>query len=1016
MAATGTLAAPAAHAIRADDDRPAPNVIVVFCDDMGWGDVGCFGHPTIKTPNLDRMAAEGQKWTQFYAAAPLCTPSRAGLLTGRYPIRSGMTSATRAVLLPDSGGGLPPEETTLAEFLKQKGYATGCFGKWHLGHLPRFLPTARGFDTFFGILYSNDMDFDGRGADYLKEARRDPDFFTDFAHYNVPLMQDQAIIERPVDQRTLTRRCTEKALQFVRANQDRPFFVYLPHAMPHAPLFCSGDFRGKSRRGLYGDVVEELDWSVGQIMTTLKELKIDGKTMLMFSSDNGPWLHFHTHGGSAGPLRGGKGTTFEGGQRAPTLFWWPGTIPAGSVVAGLGCATDMMATLASLTGFRLPADRKLDSVDLSPALLGAGKSPRTTLAYWTRAELCAYREGPWKLHVKERHPVEYWRTEKTTAPELYHVETDIAEAYNVADRYPEIVERLIKAMRAHKDDIDPVPDQLAMANTAKRSADARAEAIDLRRLLEQMLNRARIAEFPEPEFVCRQASSYNRRSKTPGTADWFAGHDFDQFYGSIEREGRREWIMLDAEGPGVVVRWWLTQFRNAGTIRIYLDGTPEPLFEGDGNTLVGGKMLAEPPLAGIVGGGRNLYLPIPFRNHCRITFESPRPDADFAKAVPPFTNESIFYNINYVQYPAGTDVQSLTMADLEAHHELIANVGRELQHPARNALPVRRTVEGGRQVLKPGESLIRKCSGSGAIAVLRIKLDAKDLPQALRSTVLTAAFDGRRTVAAPVGEFFGSGLGLNPYQSWWSKVENDGWMTCWWPMPFKESAEVRVTNHHAAESVDVQFGELGITDWTWTPRTMYFHTAWRGEDMIRFGSNSDPQHIKDWNYVTIAGKGVYAGDSLSLYNRPVMEGRLGPWWGEGDEKIYVDGESFPSHFGTGSEDYYGYAFNHTKPFEAPFHAQPSAGGNWGIGHTTDVRGRVLDGIPFKTAFRFDMELYHWQPNVSNDYAATTQWYAFPGTTDNGQLTPAKVREKIGQPLSGGGAGRLGKGGTEEGRR
>ncbi len=450
---------------RAGEARAEPNIIVVFCDDLGWGDLGCFGNPTIRTPNLDRLAAEGQKWTQFYNAEALCTPSRAGLLTGRYPVRNGMSSATRAVLEPDSGGGLPPEEITIAELLEQKGYATGCFGKWHLGHLPRFLPTAQGFDTFYGIPYSNDMDCAGRGRDYFTEARNDPDYMPDFQDYNVPLMRDAAIIERPVDQRTLTRRCTEQAIDFIKTNREKPFFVYLPHVMPHAPLFCSEDFRGKSRRGLYGDVVEEIDWSVGRLMTTLEELKIEGNTLLMFSSDNGPWLHFHTHGGSPGPLRGGKGTTFEGGQRAPTIFWWPGRIPPGSVVSDLGCATDLMATLAALTGTTLPTDRKLDSLDLSPSLVGSGRSPRRSMAYWTYGELQAFREGPWKLHVMKRHPVEYWRVESPTAPELYNVEQDVAEAYNVADRHPEIVERLQKAMAAHKADIDPVPDQLAIRQT-----------------------------------------------------------------------------------------------------------------------------------------------------------------------------------------------------------------------------------------------------------------------------------------------------------------------------------------------------------------------------------------------------------------------------------------------------------------------------------------------------------------------------------------------------------------------
>ena len=522
-------------------------------------------------------------------------------------------------------------------------------------------------------------------------------------------------------------------------------------------------------------------------------------------------------------------------------------------------------------------------------------------------------------------------------------------------------------------------------------------SVDLCSLLDDMLDRAKIAEFPQPEFVCKQASSYNRRSKAPGNADWFAGCDFDQFYGSTGVGGRKEWIMLDAAGPGVVTRWWLTQFHNAGTIRIYLDGAAEPLVAGQGKDLVGGGTLTGPPLAAIVGGGRNLYLPIPFGAHCRITFESPKADADFTKVVPPFTNESLFYNINYLQYPAGTAVKSLTLADLEANRGLIAKVGRELMQPENNALTIQRTVNGGKETLQPGQTISRRITGPGAIAVLRLKLGATDIPQAMRATVLTVSFDGKRTVCAPCGEFFGCGLGVNPFKDWWRMVNKDGWMTCWWPMPFRESAEICVTHHGTGPSVEVELADIGIADWRWTGRTMYFHTAWRGENLIQFGSNSDPQNIKDWNYVTIAGKGVYAGDSLSLYNRPAMQGSIGPWWGEGDEKIFVDGESFPSQFGTGSEDYYGYAFNSGAPFAAPFHAQPVAKGNSGVGHTTNERVRIHDRIPFKTGFKFDMELYHWQPNTRNDYATTTHWYAFDNATDNGQASPEKVRGKIGQP-------------------
>ncbi len=446
-----------------------PNVIVIFCDDLGWGDLGCFGNPTIQTPNLDRMAQEGQKWTQFYVAAPVCTPSRAALMTGRYPIRNGMTSAKQAVLFPNSGGGLPSDEITLAEMLKQSGYRTGIVGKWHLGHLPEYLPTQQGFDSYFGIPYSNDMDKVG-GPGYQAEARKDPNYYPSIKHYNVPLMRDTEIIERPADQNTLTQRYTDEAVRFIQENRNRPFFLYLPHSMPHIPLFASDKYRGKSSRGLYGDVVEELDASVGQILGTLRELKLDGKTMVVFSSDNGPWLSFETHGGSAGPLRAGKGTTFEGGQRVPTIFWWPGRIPP-NTVHELGSTLDLMATLASITGGELPVDRTLDSFDLSDVLLRGGKSPRQEMFYWTNAQLHAVRVGPWKLHIQAREPVNYGKAVELLSPELYHLERDISEKYNVADKHPEIVERLLRKIEEHRASIEPHKDMLAIPLSPSNSID-----------------------------------------------------------------------------------------------------------------------------------------------------------------------------------------------------------------------------------------------------------------------------------------------------------------------------------------------------------------------------------------------------------------------------------------------------------------------------------------------------------------------------------------------------------------
>ena len=295
-------------ACQAPSETIRPNLVVIFCDDLGYGDLGTFGHPTIRTPNLDRMAQEGQKWTHFYAAASVCTPSRAALLTGRLPVRNGMMSPKSRVLFPDSASGIPENEVTLAEALRAQGYATGCVGKWHLGHLPQYLPTNNGFDSYFGIPYSNDMDQTRKGStrDLVKTAR--------IEYWNVPLLRDREVVERPADQRTITKRYSEEAVRFIRENRERPFFLYLAHSLPHVPLFASEEFLGTSKRGLYGDVVEEIDHGVGQIMQTLTDLGIAERSLVVFTSDNGPWLPYKEHGGSAGLLREGKGSDLGRGH------------------------------------------------------------------------------------------------------------------------------------------------------------------------------------------------------------------------------------------------------------------------------------------------------------------------------------------------------------------------------------------------------------------------------------------------------------------------------------------------------------------------------------------------------------------------------------------------------------------------------------------------------------------------------------------------------------------------------
>jgi len=461
IAVAALHAAPASGLNRTVSADDKPNFIIIFCDDLGYGDLGCFGHPTIRTPNLDRMAAEGQKWTNFYVGASVCTPSRAALLTGRLPIRNGMMSAQRRVLFPDSRGGLPAEEITIAECLKTVGYATAAVGKWHLGHLPEYLPTTQGFDTYWGIPYSNDMDARPGFPNYRQLAQQDPNYVAPIEQYHVPILHDTTEVERPADQHTLTRRYTEKTIEFVREHRAEPFFVYLAHNLPHIPLYTGKEHRGTSRRGLYGDVIEEIDAGVGRILATLNELELDRKTLVVFTSDNGPWLPFETHGGSAGLLRGGKGTTWEGGMREPTLFWWPGKILPG-VQMELGATMDLLPTCCTLAGASLPSDRALDGYDLSGVLLGkTDQGPRDRVFFWREEQLYAVRLGPWKAHFITQgcYGLGEKREEHQT-PQLYHLEYDPSEQYNVADRHPDKIEILKTAAEEHRQSIGPVENEL----------------------------------------------------------------------------------------------------------------------------------------------------------------------------------------------------------------------------------------------------------------------------------------------------------------------------------------------------------------------------------------------------------------------------------------------------------------------------------------------------------------------------------------------------------------------------
>ncbi len=443
-----------------DSDRKTslPNVVIIFTDDQGYGDLGTYGATGLETPHLDQLAAQGMRFTNFYSGQPVCSASRAGLLTGCYPNRIGISGA----LFPYSEVGLNPNEITIAEMLKEKGYATAIFGKWHLGHHKKFLPLQHGFDEYTGVPYSNDMwpvKLDGSKASTDTRKGKFPD---------LPIMEGNEIKETITslsDQDKLTTLYTEKAVDFINRNKDNPFFVYVPHSMPHIPLGVSDKFRGKSEQGLYGDVIMEIDWSAGQIMNALKANGLEENTIVIFNTDNGPWLNYGNHGGSSGGLREGKTTSWEGGQRVPCIVRWPGNIPAGVVCNQLASSIDFFPTLASIVNADLP-EHKIDGVNIMELWKGNfSAKPRDEIYYYYgKNNLNAVRKDKWKLVFPHTY-----RSYEATVPsndgvggkrisvkldsmELYNMMRDEGERYNVIGLYPEKVAELMKvADRARAD-------------------------------------------------------------------------------------------------------------------------------------------------------------------------------------------------------------------------------------------------------------------------------------------------------------------------------------------------------------------------------------------------------------------------------------------------------------------------------------------------------------------------------------------------------------------------------------
>lgn len=426
----------------AEAPKKLPNIVYIFADDLGYGDLACFGARDINTPNIDRMVEEGIKFTDFYSASPVCSPSRAGLLTGRLPRRMGINE----VFFPESFTGMPPEEITIAEMLKEKNYVTGIVGKWHLGHHFPFLPLQQGVDSYFGIPYSNDME-------------------------SVVYMRGNEVESYEVDQQYITRTYTDEALQFIEKNKDHPFFLYLAHNMPHVPIYASEDFLGTSNRGLYGDVVQELDWSVGKILKKLESLNLLENTLVIFSSDNGPWLVMEELGGSAGILREGKNYTFDGGMRVPTLAMWRGTIPAGIEYDGLATQMDWFPTLANLTGIQLPKDLELDGSDLSKVLLNTGDREGDSYLFFDGDDLQCYRKDEWKIKKPfEGYAGSPWKQAVAAHDTLLiNLRLDPGERINLYASNRELAQNLFREMEQELLAMGKLPPSLVVRTAADDS-------------------------------------------------------------------------------------------------------------------------------------------------------------------------------------------------------------------------------------------------------------------------------------------------------------------------------------------------------------------------------------------------------------------------------------------------------------------------------------------------------------------------------------------------------------------
>lgn len=520
-----------------------------------------------------------------------------------------------------------------------------------------------------------------------------------------------------------------------------------------------------------------------------------------------------------------------------------------------------------------------------------------------------------------------------------------------------------------------------------------APDISLQSMLEDMTNRELLSSYPSPYYSCSQFSSYDQNTVAPDEEGWFANHDASWFIRQEENQGRREFVMLDANGPGAIVRFWMTFGNEAaytGTIRFYFDGSETPEIEGPVLDIMSGGALAGEPLSSSVSPetnyfqrGHNLYLPIPYSSHLKITYECEALD-------PERHSPSVYYNIDYRTWEEGVNVVSFSMDQLQENADLIKSTLDEftaLDYPC--ADPANAAINAEEIMLSSGEAKEFSINGKKAVRKISLELQAGDLPQALRSTVMEISFDGSPSVWVPVGDFFGTGYQIRPYKTWYTEVTGEGHMSCWWVMPFKKEAKITLTNYGEQ---DVELSSFLV--WTekhqWNRNSMHFGARWHELNRVESGGsshvNGDDGHF-DVNYVTLEGHGVYAGTGLTVFNT------ADAWWGEGDEKIWVDGESFPSFIGTGTEDYFGYAWCRPEKFSHFLIAQPDGSGNFHPGMSVNLRFYILDAMPFSESLRFDLELWHWAKTVMN-YAPTTFWYMKPGGEWNIEPDIETVKKKV----------------------